>query len=134
MPNRGTWRRNRPRVKDYWRHRENAWRKQRIHAFRHGRLVFFTRYDYRNAWVEQRGLCGFCGRALSQKHTRSVDSTGVMVGVGTGICPDHDHKSGRFRSLTHGMCNRAIGSHDLRSVMRLADYLERFRTIEEDEH
>ena len=125
--NPGTWRRSGPRVKDYWRSREAGWRKQRIHVRGPGEtLILFNRYHYRNAWVAQDGRCGFCGRPLSAKHMRDVDSAGVLVGVGTGICPDHDHKTGVFRSLTHGLCNRAIGSHTLKSTDRLAGYLERF--------
>ena len=130
--NPGTWRRNRPRVKDFWRHRESGWRKQRIYIRQAGgKLRLFNRHDYRSAWVSQRGVCGFCDRPLSVKKMVVVDSSGIEVGVGRGISVEHDHKTTLFRSLTHGICNRAIGSHTLRSTMRLADYLERYRAEEE---
>ena len=75
-----------------------------------------TRDDYRDAWYRQGGLCSICNQP-----ERTVRNHLLAI--------DHDHETGRFRSLLCSHCNRAIGmfGDDPERLRQAAEYIERHR-------
>ena len=53
--------------------------------------------EYRSLLTQQNGVCAIC-REPGRKAHRGQD-----------LCVDHDHRTGRVRSLLCGHCNSAIG-------------------------
>lgn len=72
----------------------------------------FTYVDYDRAYQVQAGKCAGCMRHQSELKAR--------------LHVDHDHKTGRFRFLLCGECNRAIGivREDPKLLRKLADLIE----------
>ena len=71
-----------------------------------------TLEDYDRMFAEQGGVCKVCGR-----------SNGSMR-----LCVDHDHETGKVRSLLCSQCNIALGmvKDDTERLMKLVKYLESF--------
>jgi hypothetical protein len=52
-----------------------------------------TKEDYYNMLIKQNGLCGICNLPMTHEDTNI----------------EHDHNTGKFRSLSHKKCNTLIG-------------------------
>ena len=68
----------------------------------------------RDAMYEfQKGLCGVCGESLKDAYH-----------------VDHDHTSGKVRSLTHGYCNLLLGVVEKKKTLldKIFVYLEKHNT------
>lgn len=89
--------------------RENPDYAQRMNERRRAQLTGCTPHDYERAMRVQGGLCAICH--LPEK-----------------LQADHDHKTGTFRALLCGHCNRAIGNlrDDPERCRNAAIYLEKF--------
>jgi hypothetical protein len=61
-------------------------------------------------WEAQKGLCGICGTLLKKSYH-----------------VDHDHVSGKVRSLTHGYCNLLLGVVEKKRKLldKIFEYLDK---------
>jgi len=75
--------------------------------------------DYAKLHAAQDGKCALCERP----------ETKTIKGVTFKLCVDHDHITGRVRSLLCNACNRAIGLllDDPVILRKAADYIEKSR-------
>lgn len=75
--------------------------------------------EYEAMFDAQGGLCAICG--LSETHKSST------TGVFHRLSVDHDHVTGKVRSLLCRDCNTAIGlfKEDLKRMANAIQYLER---------
>ena len=74
-----------------------------------------TPEQYDSMYAAQGGKCAICGRHQST--------------LTKGLAVDHDHESGKVRSLLCGLCNTALGNmnDDPGLLRKAADYLEEHR-------
>ena len=83
---------------------------------RHG----ITEKDFEILWEKQQGKCA----------NPKCDATFplIMEDYRYGLQVDHDHKTGKLRSLLGGPCNRALGDVDVNSeqLAGLIEYLQSF--------
>ena len=91
-------------------------RKQRL------RRYGLTIEQYDAMLADQQGLCALCGKPPSNPDG---------IGVAGRLHVDHDHETGRVRSLLCLNCNHGVGSFrdDPEVMRRAAEYVERFRAI-----
>jgi hypothetical protein len=103
----------------YTHERQKAWRERtgkgniRNNARKHLEQKYgISVEDYESMLLAQDGCCGICR---------------VKFGEGFRPIVDHDHESGKVRSLVHYGCNTAIGLfRDSPELCRIAaEYLER---------
>lgn len=82
---------------------------------RAGRLRMYglTQEDYDRKLGEQGGVCAICAREPE---------------AGKNLCVDHDHETGKARSLLCRRCNTAIGqlNDDPTLLEKAAEYLKRW--------
>lgn len=73
-----------------------------------------TLEEYENRFEEQRGCCSICGEHQSKLKRR--------------LAVDHDHKTGKVRSLLCGKCNTGLGqfNDDEELLVAAANYLRKY--------
>jgi len=86
---------------------------------RHRELQMAKKYGisverYREMFDQQNNLCAICGEKESTKNK--------VLSV------DHDHKTGKVRSLLCGKCNKALGfiQDNLEVIIKIQDYLNKY--------
>jgi hypothetical protein len=80
---------------------------------RHG----ITEKDYESMWIAQQGKCA--------NPRCDAEFPLIVEDYRYGLQVDHDHRTGRIRSLLCGGCNRALGDIDdnTERLMGLIEYL-----------
>jgi len=79
--------------------------------------ITIEEYDYR--FAAQDGCCALCLQMFTSR-----------------VCVDHDHETGKVRALLCINCNAALGKlrDDPVLIRRAADYVERFRLVDQWTH
>ena len=101
------------------RRREKARRAKRVCSWVHeGKRIGITQKVYDEALRIQGGVCAACKKPESIVNTR--------LNKLLDLAADHCHKTGRFRGLLCGRCNRGLGYllDDLETLRNLVLYLE----------
>lgn len=101
----------RPEV--YAKERERCWAKYGIFGFSYD--------DFCKMFEEQNGKCEICSEEMKLKSNKKSEVANV----------DHDHDTGKIRSLLCGGCNKMIGFGTPDVLIRGAEYLKKHK--EEDE-
>ena len=80
-----------------------------------------TLEQYEQIEREQGGVCAICGKPPHDK---------IKRGIVARLHCDHDHRTGRFRGLLCGNCNRALGmfEDEVACVRAALQYLEAHRS------
>ncbi len=75
--------------------------------------------DYNRVNEEQAGLCAICHRP----------ETSVFKGKQRALAVDHDHATGKVRSLLCMKCNTAIGAmdDDVTRILSAAEYIRKWQ-------
>lgn len=75
-----------------------------------------TPEEYQKIFYEQNGVCAICGKP----------ETAIRAGNVLRLAVDHDHKTGKNRSLLCGKCNKLIGfaCEDKEVLESAIEYLE----------
>ena len=70
-------------------------------------------------WIAQRGRCYICNNPMEMPEKRRGQSLQV-------VAVDHDHKTGKMRSLLCNRCNKGMGffSDDIELFKKVITYLE----------
>ena len=78
-----------------WRMKNSEYIRQKRPDYRLKYLFGITSDDYNRMFDSQKGCCSICEKHQSELKTR--------------LCVDHNHQTGKIRSLLCGNCNRGIG-------------------------
>ncbi|MCI0564226.1 MAG: endonuclease VII domain-containing protein [Nitrososphaera sp.] len=107
--------RRRKTANKYTRSVKGLLNKRRAVVARHG----ITLEDYNKLWDLQNGVCAICRQPETAKRNGSAVSH---------LAVDHDHRTGRIRSLLCDRCNRALGTvnDNIELLKQLIQYLENF--------
>lgn len=83
-----------------------------------------TPEDYEYELQNQNHVCAICGKA----------ETDLNMGTLRRLAVDHDHKTGRYRGLLCGKCNKGIGllQDDIAILKQAIQYLENFGGTRDD--
>jgi len=100
-------RRNNPRI--IIQEKERGWTRIGIKNF--------TYSDFCKKYDEQEGKCLICGKEMKKESKKRSEVATV----------DHDHLTGKVRSLLCGNCNKMLGSSEPSLLRKGADYLESYR-------
>ena len=78
----------------------------------------FSVEDYEFELDNQNHVCAICGQPETDTHTGTLRR----------LCVDHDHKTGCFRGLLCGKCNKGIGlfKDNIALLKQAIQYLEKF--------
>lgn len=86
--------------------RERGWSRRGIKDF--------TYIDYCKKHEEQNGKCAICEKEIKKTSDKKAEVATV----------DHDHTTGKVRSLLCGNCNKMLGSSESYFLRKGADYLD----------
>ena len=95
----------RPEV--YTKEKERCWAKYGITGFSYA--------NFQDMFEAQGGKCSICGRGIKMRSSKKIEIANV----------DHNHETGRVRSLLCNHCNKMLGCGGSPDVLRKgASYLE----------
>jgi len=103
----------------YSKQYRNSERGRRKNHESHLRLMFrLTLEQYDRMFEQQNGVCAICGKPESAKQN----------GVCIHLSVDHDHKTGKIRSLLCYRCNSILGRiyEDKNILLSMLSYLNNF--------
>ena len=103
--------------------RDKAHRKYKHYIQNLEKKFGLTHEEYQKMFYEQNGVCAICGKP----------ETAVRAGSTLRLAVDHDHKTGRNRSLLCGKCNKLLGfaCEDKEILESAIEYLEFWNKGEE---
>lgn len=115
------WRDANPEKVKASRQTESHKKSIRKHTLKKKYGITLEEYDY--LFSLQAGVCAICLLPETMKNQHGLKKMAV----------DHDHATGRIRSLLCGHCNLAVGNvrEDVKIVERLMEYIKKHTEYEE---
>lgn len=106
------------RQKEYVKTHKPSFMAKRTKADYHLRQTFgITLEDYDQMLDEQNGVCAICGKP---------ETSTSRYGNVKRLSVDHDHKTGKIRSLLCDICNKNLGVYE-NGKEQFEDYLRSFK-------